>query len=160
MNALTNAWDFLHNHWVVLSGGLGAVAAIATNIQKITDALQKITGRNKITAEIMVSSSPAAGNILTIGNLSDKQILISYWELLWIKRAPPWIIRTEALEEAPEPGGGGIKIPANDLKELVFENQNWFQTGPRMRAKGSLYLRLYFVGRKEPRYFRLYTPEA
>ena len=79
--------------------------------------------------------------------------MISYWELLWIKRR--YLIRETTGGRFPNEGYCDITIPAHGRHVLFFEDKEYFDVW-QLAAKGKLYLKLFIVGRRRALTLKIY----
>jgi len=96
------------------------------------------------------------GNKIIIENPSNTPVMVSYWELLWMKRHH--VTRETTGGEFPNEGYCYITIPAHERHVLAFDGEDYFEWGVSTIRKGKLYLRLHIVGRRAPLTLKIYDP--
>ena len=102
-------------------------------------------------------ASPGWGdNEIIIENPSKTPVIISYWELLWLKRR---YLRLQTNHGTfPNEGYCNITIGAHSRHTLVFSEQEYFDAHQTTADFGNIYLRLHVVGRRKPILLKVYEP--
>ncbi len=98
------------------------------------------------------------GNRIIVENPSKTPVMISYWELLWIKRRR--VTRETTGGRFPDEGYCDITIPAHGRHVLKFDDEEYFDWGHSTIPKGKLYLRLDIIGRRRPLTLKIYDPSS
>jgi hypothetical protein len=96
-------------------------------------------------------------NKTIIENPSKTPVMISYWELLWIKRHHFKREMTDVRFPADK-GYCNITIPARGPHGLRFGESEYFEWGASAISKGELYLKLHVVGRHKVLTLKIYDP--
>jgi hypothetical protein len=114
--------------------------------------------RLRLTTSYDFAAPGHGGNKIIIENPSKTPVMISYWELLWIKRQ---LFRRETTggRFPPEEGYCNITIPAHGRHILRFEDSEYFEWGASAISKGKLYLKLHVVGRRKALTLKIYDPK-
>lgn len=114
------------------------------------DRLQLTTSRN-------FAAPGHGGNEIIIENPSKTPVMISYWELLWIKQRH---LRKETTggRFPPDEGYCSITILGHGRHVLTFDDAEYFDWGQSTTSKGKLYLKLHIVGRRRPLTLQVYDP--
>lgn len=130
----------------ILSTGLAAIKAWEVWRQRI-----------RLTTSYSFASDPDEGNDVIIENPSNTPVMISYWELLWVRRK---CVRTTInYGEFPDEGYCNITVGPHSRHVLSFKDQHHFMQGHPAARKGKLYLRLHVVGRRRPVWLYVYNPD-
>lgn len=129
----------------ILSTGLAAI--------KVLEVWQQ---RMRLTTSYCFTSDPEQGNNIVIENPSKTPVMISYWELLWVRRSFFRIVVNDG--EFPDEGYCNITIGPHSRHVLNFRDQHHFAMGRLSSRKEKLYLKLYVVGRRRPVWLQVYNP--
>lgn len=104
------------------------------------------SSRRRIEISYGFDGRPDVGNEIIIRNLSDKPMIVTYWELLFCKRKRlRWI---PYRNENPAEDTHDICIAAHSSKSLYFRDQYYFEWGHKALAGKRLYLNLNIAGRR------------
>lgn len=88
------------------------------------------------------------GNDIIIRNLSDKPMILSYWELLFCKRKGlKWL---PYRNENPAEDISDIYIAAHSSKTLNFSGPDYFEWGHKVLGGKRIYLNMHIAGRRKP----------
>jgi hypothetical protein len=88
------------------------------------------------------------GNDIIIRNLSDKPIIVTYWELLFCMREGiKWV---SYRNENPAEFTRDIFIQGHTSKKLNFRGTDYFDWGYKALEGKRLYLILYIAGKRKP----------
>ena len=134
----------------------GAVLSTGLALLKVWE-FQK--SRLKLSTTFYFTSEPEEGNKITVINTSDTPILISYWELIWVKRVRLFQKKL-TYEMTPDPDDAyyTTTIGPHSTHTWHFSEGDFFLWGPSQVSKGQLYLKLYILGRRRPRWLKVYDP--
>ena len=112
------------------------------------------SSRRRIEVSYSFIGLPEVGNDIIIRNLSDKPIIVTYWELLFCeKKGMKWVTYKN---ENPEEDTSDMPIPAHSSKTLNFSGQYYFDWGHKALGGKRLYLRLHIAGNRKPSKFLVY----
>jgi len=101
--------------------------------------------RSRIEVSYGFSGGPD-GNDIIIRNLSDKPMILTYWELLFCERkALKWI---PYRNENPAENTRDLFISAHSSKTLNFSGQDYFEWGHKALGGKRLYLNLHIAGKR------------
>jgi len=102
------------------------------------------SSRSRIEVSYEFSGGPD-GNDIIIRNLSDKPMILTYWELLFCERKGlKWI---PYRNENPAEDTRDIFISAHSSKTLNFSGQDYFEWGHKALGGKRLYLNLHIAGK-------------
>jgi hypothetical protein len=91
---------------------------------------------------------PEIGNDIIIRNLSDKPMILTYWELLFCKRKNlRWVTYKN---ENPAEDTHDICIPPHSSKVINFSGADYFNWGHKALGGKRLYLNLHIAGKRNP----------
>ncbi|WP_316235305.1 MULTISPECIES: hypothetical protein [unclassified Bradyrhizobium] len=113
--------------------------------------------RRRLTTSYNFAAPGHGGNKITIENPSKTPVMISYWELLWVKRHHLKIETTGGRFPTDE-GYCSITIPEHGRHILTFDDAEYFDWGHSTTNKRKLYLKLHIVGRRKPLTLSVYDP--
>lgn len=104
--------------------------------------------QNRFRVEVgcVFTSDESIGNEVLIRNLSNRPLIITYWELLYCSGRWPHT-KFESFESA-EFDDGDDRLDPNETRTLSFSEANYFATTPKALKGRRIYIRLYFAGRK------------
>lgn len=107
--------------------------------------------RRRLTTSYSISYSDNRESQIILENPSSTPVLVTYWELLWIKGR---LFRRETVDGAfPDEGYCNITIKAHDRYVLSFQgNQR------RNATEAKLYLKIYIAGRNKPLSYIAFDP--
>jgi hypothetical protein len=80
--------------------------------------------------------------------------MISYWELLWLRRQH--LKRETTYGKFPDEGYCNITIGAHARHTLEFTGSEYFDAAQTVREFGKIYLKLYVVGRRKLMLLKVY----
>jgi hypothetical protein len=111
--------------------------------------------RPRLTTSYSFSSHPDYGeNEIIIENPTKTPVMISYWELLWLKRR--WPMRNVRYGRFPDDGYCNITIGAHSRHNLKFTESEYFSASRTVKEFGAIYLRLHVVWRRKPMLLKVY----
>lgn len=91
---------------------------------------------------------PEIGHDIIIRNLSNKPMILIYWELLFCERKGlRWV---PYRNENPEEDVCDIQIAAHSSKTIKFSGQNYFDWGHKALGGKRLYLNIHVAGKRKP----------
>ena len=106
------------------------------------------SSRRRIEVSYSFVGLPEIGNDIIIRNLSDKPMIVTYWELLFCKRKGlKWI---PYRNENPAENTSDICIAGHSSKKLNFSGSDYFEWGHEALGGKRLYLNVYIAGKKKP----------
>lgn len=106
------------------------------------------SARRRIEVSYSFIGVPEVGNDIIIRNLSDKPIILVYWELLFCERkCLKWI---PYKNENPAEDTSDICIAPHSTKTLNFSGPNYFEVGHKVLGSKRLYLNMHIAGRRRP----------
>lgn len=126
----------------------GAVVSTVLAIREIAKS------RTKIEIGHAFADSPEIGNEIIIRNISASPIIITHWELLWIKRK--FLLCKKIRREGPDEFNSDISLGEQERTSLMFVDQYHFDWGWKSLNGGKIYLKLRIAGKKWPRYYKVY----
>jgi len=148
--------------WLNQNGGVLAVMSFAAtlliNHDKFFALWERVTGRQKITVSRSLVGIPEPGNSITIANHSGQPIMISHWALVLAKGVPPWLKIKETIVHEAEWDSDGFTVASHSREKMDFSGDRWFDWGWKIRREGRYFLKVWFEGRKRPRWFHVHTP--
>ena len=105
------------------------------------------SSRRRIEVSYGFVGIPEVGNDIIIRNLSDKPMIVTYWELLFCERKSlKWI---PYKNENPEEDTQDLCIAAHSSETLHFRDQYYFEWGHKALGGKRLYLKLHIAGRRK-----------
>jgi hypothetical protein len=106
------------------------------------------SSRRRIEVSYSFVGLPEIGNDIIIRNLSDKPMIITYWELLFCeKRGIKWV---PYRNENPAGDTSDICILGHSSKSLNFSGHYYFDWGYKALGGKRLYLNLHIAGKRKP----------
>jgi hypothetical protein len=109
--------------------------------------------RVRLTTSYSFTTDSEGGNEIIIENPTKTPVMISYWELLWLKRN--WLKAQVTDGKFPDEGYCEITLGGHSRHKLIIQHLVW---GREAITKGKLYLRLHIVGRRKPVLLKVYDP--
>lgn len=111
--------------------------------------------RRRLTTSYSICYANDGESQIIIENPSNTPVMVTYWELLWIKGS---LFRRKIIDGVfPNEGYCNITIKAHDRYVLSFEGgQQHYSGGNPTKAK--LYLKLHIAGRNRPCSYIAYDP--
>ena len=114
-------------------------------------ALMKIwelwSARKRVEIVCYFDGRQEVGNDIIVRNLSDKPIIITYWELLFCERKGfQWVTYRN---ENPAEDTSDICIQGHTSKKINFSGQDYFSWVHKELCGKSLYFNLYIAGKKK-----------
>ena len=111
----------------------------------------------RLSADYFFSNEPRMGNRININNTSKTPVLVTFWELVWVRRK--WGRRIFNGGRSPDqPSDAEFTIGPHAKHVLLFTGQNHFAWDSTTASKGKIYLRLVIVGRRRPIWLKVYDP--
>lgn len=111
-----------------------------------------VRDRARVEVDGSFTTSVGVGNEIRIRNVSPRPLILVHWELLDRSRNP--LCRQESPIAIADSIAGTTIAPASE-HALTFSDQNYFSTSPPALNGRSLYVRLWFAGRR-PIWRRVY----
>lgn len=106
------------------------------------------SARRRIEVSYGFVGEPEIGNDIIIRNLSDKPIIITYWELLFCERkGRKWVAYRN---ENPAEDATDICVPAHSSKIFSFSGADYFEWGHKVLGGKRLYLNIHIAGKIRP----------
>lgn len=106
------------------------------------------SARSRIEVSCGFVSLPEIGNDVIIRNLSEKPIILTYWELLFCERKGlKWV---PYKNKNPAEDTCDICIAAHSSKKLTFSGSDHFEWGHKALGGKRLYFNMYIAGRRRP----------
>lgn len=102
--------------------------------------------RFRIEVGASLTGSVELGHTISVRNLSDRQVILSHWEVVVLNGR--WLGRGETCLVSADEYTRDVLIPANSNTQLEFRDFDSFSWGTGKR----LYIRLWFAGRRPVRY--------
>lgn len=140
-----------------LSMILAIWATIVSTVLAYIKILEVWRDRLRLSTSYEFAAPGYGGNRIIIENPSKTPIMISYWELLWIRRAR-FISEVTDGRFPTDEGYCNITIPAHARHVLEFDGSEYFEWGSSAISNGTLYIKLHVVGRRNPLTLRVYNP--
>lgn len=106
-----------------------------------------LRNRPRLDVTYNFTSNEEEGDTVMIRNLSDKQIILAYWELLFCKGH--WPYRKFELICSPEGDNSGTLIAAHSSVNLHFSGSDYFHWGHKALRGRRIYIRLMIAGQRE-----------
>lgn len=102
------------------------------------------------------TDDPKIGNEITIRNLSSTAIIISYWELVWLKSKWYGFKKEETKTITAEHDFSDWIIAPHSSQKLTFSEGHYFSWSGKANFGTKLYLRVMIAGEKRPRLAKIY----
>lgn len=96
------------------------------------------------------------GNEIIIRNLSATPIIISYWELVWLKKRRLGLRKQEIRRIAPESDFSDSHVAAHSSYVLRFAEERYFSWSTLSLKGAAIYLRIQIAGERRPRLAKIY----
>lgn len=110
--------------------------------------------RFRIDVSYSFTGNEYIGNTVLIRNLSNRPVILTYWELVYCKGK--WPFRSITPLASPDHDAFDCKIEAHSTRMLSFSGIDHFGWGPDFLKGRKIFIRLYFAGKKS--IFRLVYP--
>jgi hypothetical protein len=143
--------------WLVLTIMLSIWATVVSTGLALIKVWEISRERVRLTTSYSLTADPEQGNDIIISNVSMTPVMVSYWELLWLRRRNFRKIITDG--RFPDEGYCNIIIGPHARYILNFRDRQHFEWGRSVVDKGTLYLKLHVVGRHRPVSLRVYDPQ-
>ena len=106
------------------------------------------TSRQRVEIVCYFDGRPEVGNDIIVRNISDKPIIITYWELLFCERKRfKWVAYRN---ENPAEDTCDICIQGHSSTKFNFSGQDYFSWGHKALDGKRLYFNLYIAGKRKP----------
>ncbi|MDD2467933.1 MAG: hypothetical protein PHI97_28475 [Desulfobulbus sp.] len=123
-------------------------SAILSTILTIIKIYDKWTSRRRIEITCYFNGIPEVGNDVIIRNISDKQLIVTYWRLSFCKRNYlKWI---EYKTEEPNEDACDIIIPPHSTKKLNFSEERYFDWSFNKTKDRRVFFKLFIAGKCNP----------
>ena len=132
---------------------IAAWGAILSTILVIIKFLEMYLNRSRIELEVdyLFTGDPHEGNYVTIRNLTDTPIIITFWQLIWMRRHWYWWKwKQDRSIDCDPPFFNDIKIKGYSQYELNFSGGDHFEYSKKSLGKNEIYLSLNLAGRSKP----------
>ena len=99
--------------------------------------------QNRVRVEVggKFTSNENVGNEILIRNLSNRPLIITYWELLYCTGR--WPLRKFDLLESAEFDDGDRRLDPHATQNFIFSDSDYFATSPKALKGRRIYIRLY-----------------
>ena len=104
--------------------------------------------RTQIEVSYSFTSNPEIGNEVIIRNLSNKPILITYWELFWQHRNWGKLITDDGT--FPDYDYKDKKLDAHSSTSIHFAESDHFGWGAKALGKNKIFIHLHIAGKNKP----------
>lgn len=101
--------------------------------------------RHHIEVGYSFTSDEVVGNAVIIRNLSNRQIIVTHWEL-FISRDKKGILELDVLNYA-DYDSDDFLIPANSTRTLSFNEASFFNTSYKFLRDRKIYIKLCIAGK-------------
>ena len=106
------------------------------------------SARRRIEVSYGFVGDPEIGNDIIIRNVSDKPMILAYWELLFCERKGlKWVAYRN---KNPAEDTSDICIAPHSSKILHFSGPSYFEWGHKVLGGKRLYLNMHIAGRRSP----------
>ena len=102
--------------------------------------------RSRVDVSYKFTGDPSIGNEILIRNLSHRPQILAHWELLYCSGR--WPRQDFESFESAENDAGDHRIEPHTTFTLRFAEANYFNWGHKALNGRSIYIRLYFAGRR------------
>lgn len=104
--------------------------------------------RNRFRIEISpnLTDSESHGNTIQIRNLSNKPIIITYWEIMYVSGR--WPRRKFEVIAHPDHDSGDCRIESQSTLELIFTEQDYFSWSHKILNGRKIFIRAFIAGRR------------
>ncbi len=104
--------------------------------------------RLKLSVNHHFTSDEPVENKVIIENVSSGPVLISSWELFWVRRR--WWGRKITKRVAPDEPTDHFTIAPHSTHDLIFSGSDYFGWGADTAEHGRLWIELSVVGQRQP----------
>jgi hypothetical protein len=132
--------------WQV-SDWIAGYAAVLSTLIAAAQGWGWLTNRPRLDVTYAFTDNEEEGNTVTIRNISDKQIILAYWELLYCKGH--WPCRKFELICSPEYDNGDTLIAAHSSRSLHFAGADHFAWEHKVLQGRRIFIRLMIAGQRE-----------
>lgn len=145
------------NPMVVITAALAIVAGLATitgQLKAIMEPIALFLGRKpKLVVEGSFADLPEIGNTLTVANPTKEVVMISWWELAWVKRQWWGGFKIDYLIDDADFDWPGRNMEPHSRWPKTFSGESFFSTAHKHRQGRRLRLRLKVTGERGYRDF-------
>lgn len=113
--------------------------------------------RMRLSVSYGFNSLSDLGNEIIIENPSRIPVMISYWELFWVKRRMLHRPVVTLIRSADD-GYCNITVAPHSRWTMHFVDEHYFQWPNHQHADARLEIRLHIVGRRRPLSLTVYDP--
>jgi len=96
------------------------------------------------------------GNDIIIRTLSGTPIIISYWELVWLKKKWLGLKKQQTRQISPDSDFSDFQVAPHSSQKLSFADENHFDWSVSSLAGAAIYLRIQIAGERRPRLAKIY----
>ncbi len=96
------------------------------------------------------------GNDVIIRNLSSTPIIVSHYELVWLKRRWFGLKKNEVRSIVPDSDFTEFQISPHSSQILTFTDEQHFDWSPDSLSGAAIYLRVHIAGERKPRLAWIY----
>jgi len=122
-------------------------AALST-ILALVKIYEKWEARRIIEITCYFDGRPNVGNRVIVRNISDKQLIVTYWILSFCKRNNlSW---KEYNTEEPREDAEDIHIPPHSSKSFIFCDEQYFEWSFEKAKNRKVFFKLYIAGKSKP----------
>jgi hypothetical protein len=121
-------------------------AAVLSTVIAVGQAWGWLSNRPRLEVTYNFTGSEEVGNTVTIRNLSDKQIILAYWELLYC--TGHWPFRSFESISSPEHDHEDAPIAAHSSHSLHFAEADYFAWGHKALNGRRIFIRLMIAGQR------------
>lgn len=128
------------------SDWIAAYAALLSTIIAAVQAWSHWSNRARLDVTYDFRGDEEEGNTITLRNLSDKQIILAHWELLYCKGH--WPTRSFEVICSPEYDNGDVPIPAHSPFSMNFAGADYFNWGHKALNGRRIFIRIMIAGQR------------
>lgn len=104
--------------------------------------------RRRVEVSYVFNGVPEIGNDIIIRNISDKPLILTWWELHFCKRRGlSW---KSYYNENPGADASDLCMSPHSSKFINFREADYFDWGHKALAGKRIYLHMYIAGKKRP----------
>lgn len=126
----------------------GTIIATALAIREFRKSFTKLEVSKNFT------TNDEIGNEVIIRNLTNSEITITHWELVWRRKI---FLKWFSYENiSPDEFNKDIKIASKSSKTLIFKDGRCFDWSIASLGDKKIYLKLFLAGSSKPKFYKIY----
>ena len=131
-------------------------AAILSTSLALIKILEMWRARQRVEFGCVLCDNSDEGNKVIIRNLSGSPIIVSYWEVMWLRSKWYRVGKEIIFSTGSDYDDPDIHLPANSSKTLTFSDERYFDWSAKWLSGSKTYLKIKIAGERRPRLQKIY----